>query len=533
MRNRLGIASVVAVLTALTYFIFPGHTYLQQDTQIYLPMLDKLMDPSLYTRELLTSHPHMAWTLYDEVTVALRRMTGLGFEQVLTLQQLLFRALGIWGVFLIGTSLGFTRRLSLFVAALFSLGATIAGPSVLTFEYEPVPRGFAVPLVILAVGLLLTGRPLRASIAGAAAMLYHLPTTAPLWIVLAIVIWRSRNWKILIPPAAAMGVVVLFSRLQPGMTEPQPLFSLITPALRELQKMRAAYNWVTLWTWPVLTHYVVMFAIALLAILRLGNRITGLHRIVFGGLLGIGVASIPFSFVALELMHWSAIPQFQPARAVLFITFLAVILSGYAAMQAAYRGRYQETFAWLLAPFIIPVHPVVLPPYTLPHALLVIALAGASTAALAVHVLSPRRAAAALAMAALSAFFAIPMLGGVRNYPALWTSEIRDLARWAAANTDRDAVFHFAGAGKDLSPGLFRVEAKRSVYVEWKTGGQVNYFEDLALEWWERWRNTMLRAAPESELAARGVDYLVTKLPDTRQGQHLYSNAKYVVYRLR
>jgi len=65
-------------LTALTYFVFPGHTWLQQDTQIYVPMLEKLADPSLFARDLLTSRPHLSWTVYDDITLALDRMTGLG-----------------------------------------------------------------------------------------------------------------------------------------------------------------------------------------------------------------------------------------------------------------------------------------------------------------------------------------------------------------------------------------------------------------------------------------------------------------------
>ncbi len=34
------------------------------------------------------------------------------------------------------------------------MGATIIGPAVLTVEYEPVPRGFAFGLALLAIGLM-------------------------------------------------------------------------------------------------------------------------------------------------------------------------------------------------------------------------------------------------------------------------------------------------------------------------------------------------------------------------------------------
>ena len=32
------VAAAILTITALGFFIFPGHTYLQQDTQIYVPM---------------------------------------------------------------------------------------------------------------------------------------------------------------------------------------------------------------------------------------------------------------------------------------------------------------------------------------------------------------------------------------------------------------------------------------------------------------------------------------------------------------
>jgi len=54
---------------------------------------------------------------------------------------------------------------ALLVAAICSLGATIAGPAVLSIEYEPTPRAFAVPLSICAVGLAAHRRYLGAGIA--------------------------------------------------------------------------------------------------------------------------------------------------------------------------------------------------------------------------------------------------------------------------------------------------------------------------------------------------------------------------------
>ena len=63
----------VAALTLLSYFQFPGHTYLQADTQIYIPILEHLWDPAVLADDLLVQKPHVSFTLYDEAAAALLR----------------------------------------------------------------------------------------------------------------------------------------------------------------------------------------------------------------------------------------------------------------------------------------------------------------------------------------------------------------------------------------------------------------------------------------------------------------------------
>src|ERR1700753_318027 len=71
-------AAAIIGLTLLGFFQFPGHTYLQQDTQIYIPILEHLWDGSVLSQDLLVQRPHVAFTLYDELALALRWITGAG-----------------------------------------------------------------------------------------------------------------------------------------------------------------------------------------------------------------------------------------------------------------------------------------------------------------------------------------------------------------------------------------------------------------------------------------------------------------------
>src|SRR5215470_1981431 len=150
--KRVATASFCLALALLTYFHFPGHTWLQQDTQIYAPILEHLRDPGVLRNEILVQHPHVAYTLYDEVAIGLRAVTGLGFQEVLAIQQIVTRALGIWGLMLLAESMGLSFAGAATAAAVCSLGAVIAGPSVLTVEYEAIPRALAVGLLICAMG---------------------------------------------------------------------------------------------------------------------------------------------------------------------------------------------------------------------------------------------------------------------------------------------------------------------------------------------------------------------------------------------
>jgi hypothetical protein len=72
------------------------------------------------------------------------------------------------------------------------------------------------------------------------------------------------------------------------------------------------------------------------------------------------------------------------------------------------------------------------------------------------------------------------------------------------------------------------------LYVDWKSGGQVNYFPGCAREWWTRWVETgsgRWNVAPPDfpKLDAMGVDYVVLKKP-IRGAAQLFSNAGYSVY---
>jgi hypothetical protein len=526
MQGRLAVGCCIVSLTLLGFVTIPGHTFLHSDTQIYVPMLEHIWDPSTFPRDLIATKPHLSYTLYDEIAIALRWLTRTSFETVLIAEQFLFRALQILGIYLLARSLPLSRAMALLVAAISSLGATIVGPAVLTMEYEPIPRGFAIGLVVLAIGLAARERLMLASAAASIAFLFHAPTTFPFWIVFGLLLLRRREYRAFGPLACAVLIVFAASRLQTGVAEKQAFFFRIDPEFETLQRMRASYNWVSNWIDPLIWQYLFYWLAGLAAFWRVRPRCGRAFAL---GLPLIGILSLPASYLLLDRIRWGFIPQFQPARALLFVTLFTSVLSAAAGIRAAEARKFPEALVWFALVFAIPMQARIT---TLAPRQIVLAIGLAAVAVTAVYL--QRWSSALLVPVVLAASILLPTIGGVRNYPHLEDADIDDLARFGRERTPKNAMFLFANAGKGLYPGIFRARALRSVYVDWKSGGQVNYYRSLGEEWWSRWKEVNgleFRRPDFDRLRALGIDYVVLtsaqRLPDR---QPVYENSRFVVY---
>jgi hypothetical protein len=255
------------------------------------------------------------------------------------------------------------------------------------------------------------------------------------------------------------------------------------------------------------------------------------------GMVMCGLASVGATWLLLDVGKWNLIPQFQPARAVLFITAFAMILGACAGVRAAEARRSWEAVAWFALAFALPTGGRVLSLLDLTDRVarvrlgLVLALAGLAAWA----VWAGRTAAWRVALAGVAPFLLIPTAGQVTNYPQLHTPELAGLSSWAEGQTPRDAVFVFAGFGRNLAPGIFRANARRALYVDWKGGGQVNLLPALGFEWWKRWqalRQGGYEVGDESRFRELGIDYFVVPAggPQPVGYTRVFANAAYVAY---
>jgi hypothetical protein len=513
MDHPLAVGAGILVLTLLSFFQFPGHTYLESDTEIYVPMLEHIWDSSALSKDLVATTPHLSFTLYDEIAIALRWISGSSFHAVLSAQQFIFRALQILGVYLLALSFPLDRRMAMLVAALFTLGAFITGPAVMVFEYEPVPRGFAVALVFLAIGLAAQNHLMWADIMAALAFLYHPPTVLVFWALYLWLVLRHRDYRDLWPLAIGIALLLIAAHFQPGAVEKQVFFSRVGPELERLQRMRASYNWLSMWSRQVLWQYPLLCIVSLVAFWRVQPKNARLFLI---GLPLLCTLTMPLSYLLLEQLKWGLIPQIQPARAVMFTTALAVILGAAAGIRAKH---WLESFAWFALVFVMPAGSPVFD-LKLRQYLLVLGLAAALTLVLSL------RQPILLAGIAVTPFFLLSSL------PTRNLAGIQGVEQFARSSTPKDAVFVFSDAKKGSFPCIFRAEALRAVYVDWKSGGQINFSETLGMEWWRRWRQTRELSGFDPSLGS-AADYAVLetrhRLPDRRP---VYENSDFIVYNL-
>ena len=99
------------------------------------------------------------------------------------------------------------------------------------------------------------GRWLASGVAAGAAVLYHAPTALPVLAAGALVMRRERVVAFA-PIAAAILVLLIAGRGQ----EQQHLFERIPPAQEALQRMRAAYVYVSAWPVTTIARHVAIFA---------------------------------------------------------------------------------------------------------------------------------------------------------------------------------------------------------------------------------------------------------------------------------
>ncbi len=524
----------VILLTGLGFFVFPGHSYLQSDTQIYVPMMERIYNPVLFYDDLMIKRPHLALTAYDEIAIALRNYAGLDFENGLKLLQIVFRACAAAGLLLIALRLGLAPPAAFFLAAMVILNA--GSLTIGITEPEPVPRTFALGLVLLAVGLAADGEFAAAGIAAAVGFLIHPTTTATFWAVATfVVLRRAARPSLLAPFLPAVGVLLLLMHFQTGGTESLDFFRRLDPFQVALQRQYfSAY--VSGWGAKKILGFVCECAVVTAGFWRLRDRLRPPLREWLWGFAGVAVLSVPFSWIVLDQLNWAFAAPWEPARALVFIALLTALLSGACGVFAAQERRWWEASAWFAIALALPVKELLVTWFVNPWLIaLVCTLVVASVAG---GWLAGRTRGITLVAAGVLPFIAFPVSGLVPPPKQVDTPELRQLAGWVRANTDETAIFLFADDGRNSGSGPFRARALRSIYVDYEGRTLAGYYQEGSAEWMRRWRDTregrwQIEPRDFPTLAEFHINYVVLRAQNAiPEKPPEFGNSQYVVYRV-
>jgi len=538
MRRLLWLCLALAAIGWLEFQIFPGHTYLHSATQIYVPMLERMDSPGYLSRDLVATNPNLSYTIYDEVTLFLHREARSDFQRALEIQQFIFRLAGLIGVFLLARATGLNDAFSLLIAALVNWGAALPGPAVYTVDTEPVPMAFACGAALLAAGLLATAKPLLSALAGAIALLYDPMIAAPFWAIVVLAFFFDRQCrKILRPilPILLVSVLLLanLAQLQPQMVADQTLFARLSARAAQLQQFRTPYAWLSPWRHDI-WHYLALAVFGTWAAARIWPLVNRQTRWLMAGMGLAGIVSVFCTYALSDYVRLAIAVAVQPSRILVFTVLFTAFACALAAVEAVKRRRHWEALGWFALVAALPLNARIfdfLRIFQAGHAApFVLCLA---IAALLTWTARSKR------LLPIAFLATIPALAVAIHAARLSPSDesrksVTELAAWAEQNTWGGSLFLFPDAGRELYPGVFRARSRRALWVDWKSGMLAASFQPVALEWFDRWQESMEGGFSRERLErilALPIDYYVVKSAHRLPGMPTaFRNQEFYVY---
>lgn len=479
-RVRLLRWAVFAVIVCFQFTVYPGHTWLAGASQIFVPQFEHLDAPAFLTRDLVAIHANLTFTVFDEVSLFLYRTLHLHWQSALAVQQIASRMAGLCGIILLCTSLGIEGWWAMLVAGAAGFIGQLPGLALSPFGLEAAPYTLAFGFVLLAAGLLATGKPLVSGTAAGITLLYDPRIAAPFWIILLVALAADPSWRRTIRPmlpVLAVFALLLanFAQLQPASLDARGVFRRLPAAVEAIQRLRTPQVWMGTWPLRDLLFYTVVYAVIGWSVVACWRVLSRPLRWILIGLPAAGLLAIAFELISAKV-HVSAVPLLHPNRTLLFAVLPGLLLPVLAAARASRLNRW----LFLSAPLLL--------------------LAGSA---------SP--------------------LG--RPHPA---SETITAANWARDNTWGASMFVFPDAGQSGAAGAFRAQSLRPVWVDWQTGTLSDSSDDFAVTWQQRWETTMGVHYSRAELARLldlPVDYIVLSPEHAiQQVKPVYADSYWLIY---
>lgn len=513
----------------LEFTVFPGHSYLEGETQLYVPLLERMDAPGLLSRDLVATNGTLSLTAYDEATLLLHEAGRQPLRRALLLQLFAFRLAALIGVFLLARATGLNELFAIVTAAIVNLGATLTGPAAALTNREPVPGAFSFSLIVLAMGLLAQDLPLLAGLSAGVAFLYDPILALPFWIVLLVAFFSDRGMRILVRPMLPVLVVFVLllanlAQLQPG-TAAEPILTRVPAALAAFQQTHAPRLYISAWPKGEIYELLALLVLGLWAAARCWSLLHRCFRWLVLGTAACGLLSLPLSFFLLDEAHFNWIARLQPSRTLLFGALAASLLFALAGMRAMLHRSIREALAWFFLLFLLPATTGMFH-FQLTRFTIAIGLAGLLTGLLAIRW-------AVVAVPVIAAFV-LAQAPGLLPKPVPFGASMAKMGSWADATTWGSSVFLFPEAGQAKYPGAFRADSRHALWTDWKSAQGVLFSEKAAMLWQQRWSDTMeggFSTAKLERLLPLPIDYYVlTKQTELAGPKPAFTNRDFVVY---
>ena len=266
-------ALLFLLLISLFGVLINGYRYDVVDHALYIPMIDKGLNPALFPHDYLFDEPSEEYNFWLPTITLLARFLPL--EWIFFLGYVLTRFGLFWAIYHVSLNLFGRRGAAALAVLLLLLPKSVGGTATATQDTFFTLRSTAMPVAIAFLIPLFRGRLVLAAIICGLAFLIHPITTIPLIFLLTfrlLVDGFRRNWRI---PAKALGVFLLcilplFVRVfMIARANPSDLsfFSRSDPQWVEIIKQRDSYIFFSVWGQDAFRSLAAYFALLIVILL--------------------------------------------------------------------------------------------------------------------------------------------------------------------------------------------------------------------------------------------------------------------------
>jgi hypothetical protein len=335
----------VAVALILTPLALLAHQYkfVNDDQVLYIPILNRRLDPSLYPGDYFFNQPQASVSLFEDLLGW--PVHWLGLEWTMFLGYLLAQLTILLCVYVLALRLTGRNPTAYLAMALFILPVSVGGTFVRTYDNYLNPRTLTLSLGLLALAALWQRRPWRAAVLVALHLLLHPLSGLHTWLV-ANVLLAWWLWKRSIPVRALIGSALLLwiSLAMLVCSSGGGVGLWLDPAWRDVLWGRTPYVFLASWkaaNWISLAIYVILGLVGWSSRPR-DARTTQLSLAVLGVALGATLAV----GLGVDWLGLAPLAQLQVARSWRLVIVLGIIFGADVVVNLYRRGGWAS---WLVA----------------------------------------------------------------------------------------------------------------------------------------------------------------------------------------